>query len=287
MIIDSDSKLRSFFPNVFATAQGELSLFEKIKPELALAESWLSTNIVDVALLEGIPEESSQIRSSAEALVAAMALHDAAPSLDLALTATGFVTAGTPTAVPVSTQRMERLRRSLANRVDAAIDSLLRSLHSIPQWCDSAQGTFFSESLFQDLELCSLVFATESSESALPAEDWASPRFTRFLGLRSKAIQLEDMIAECYVSPELMEVLRAAALRRSLSVAQARVVREVRSQIVGYLNGACINDGRMRDLVNFIRQEPEAFPQWHNSDTANLFKSAYFENKKSSSGYFY
>ena len=36
----------------------------------------------------------------------------------------------------------------------------------------------------------------------------------------------------------------------------------------------------MIDIVNFIRNNPEEFPEWHNSDTAQLFSPPKFENKK-------
>ena len=34
------------------------------------------------------------------------------------------------------------------------------------------------------------------------------------------------------------------------------------------------------DIMNFIRNNPNEFPEWHNSDTAKLFSPPKFENKK-------
>lgn len=41
------------------------------------------------------------------------------------------------------------------------------------------------------------------------------------------------------------------------------------------------------DIVNTIRDNPEAFPQWHSSATAELYATAVFENKKESLGYWF
>ena len=41
------------------------------------------------------------------------------------------------------------------------------------------------------------------------------------------------------------------------------------------------------DFVNTIRDNPEEFPQWYSSATANLYAPAVFENKKESLGYWF
>jgi hypothetical protein len=44
----------------------------------------------------------------------------------------------------------------------------------------------------------------------------------------------------------------------------------------------------VRDEVeNFIRDNADSFPEWHNSDTAKLFSPPIFRNKKESPGYFF
>ena len=40
-------------------------------------------------------------------------------------------------------------------------------------------------------------------------------------------------------------------------------------------------------IVNFIRQDESAFPEWHQSATAALFAPPIFRNRKQSSGYFF
>lgn len=65
------------------------------------------------------------------------------------------------------------------------------------------------------------------------------------------------------------------------------VIARTRAQIINALKGAPINEQRMADIVNYIRQCPAAFPEWHNSSPAELFTPPTFENKKNASGYFF
>ena len=44
---------------------------------------------------------------------------------------------------------------------------------------------------------------------------------------------------------------------------------------------------RWQDIVNYIRQRHEAYPEWHNSATAQLFSPPVFKNKKNAAGYFF
>lgn len=41
------------------------------------------------------------------------------------------------------------------------------------------------------------------------------------------------------------------------------------------------------DIVNTIRDNPEEFPEWHSSATAELYAPTVFENKKESLGYWF
>jgi len=41
------------------------------------------------------------------------------------------------------------------------------------------------------------------------------------------------------------------------------------------------------DVVNIIRENPDTFPEWHESYVSELFEPPVFENKKQASGYFF
>ena len=65
------------------------------------------------------------------------------------------------------------------------------------------------------------------------------------------------------------------------------IVARMKPQIVDFIHDKLINRDKMIYIVNFIRNNPEEFPEWHNSDTAKLFSPPIFENKKSNKGYWF
>ena len=71
------------------------------------------------------------------------------------------------------------------------------------------------------------------------------------------------------------------------------IVTQMKPQIVDFIHDKPTNRCRMIDIVKFISHllpdlqhlaiadcnNPEEFPEWHNSDTAKLFSPPKFENK--------
>jgi len=65
------------------------------------------------------------------------------------------------------------------------------------------------------------------------------------------------------------------------------IVARMKPQIVDFIHDKPINQRKIIDIVNFIRNNPEELPEWHNSDTAKLFSLPKFENKKENKGYWF
>ena len=84
-----------------------------------------------------------------------------------------------------------------------------------------------------------------------------------------------------------MAVLRHQDLATSANESYAWIVERMKPQIVDFIHDKPINHRKMIDIVNFIRNNPEEFPEWHNSDTAKLFSPPKFENKKENKGYWF
>ena len=76
-------------------------------------------------------------------------------------------------------------------------------------------------------------------------------------------------------------------IRGELSDTDKPLVQAVKSQIVAYLRDGSFSARRWQDIVNYIRQRHEAYPEWHNSATAQLFSPPVFKNKKNAAGYFF
>lgn len=274
MIISNDSELRSFIPNVMSTVEGESSLYEKVKPYMGLVESSLSDIFIGPEMLANPQSMSEVLRNAASVYVANEAFRMAVPSLDLVLTPNGFGIVNNQNVVPASKERIDRLMFSLAQLRDKAASTMVIALADIDGYAETPQGKWFSASLF-------LPLADHLSGLADPEK----PMWDEFLRVRNLAEPLENEVADEFISPELMARLRVAPFEKG-SV-YAPLASRVRRIIARAIPGAPLNKRALTDLVNFIRENPDKYPEWKNSKTAELFSPPIFENDKKSSGYWF
>lgn len=275
-LINNDDTLRQYMPNVFATVKGEVSLFDKVKVDIDLAENWVIETFVSAKTFNTICgyAEDNPIRIITAKLIASEALRRAIPSLDLVLTPNGFGVVSNQNVAPASKERIDRLIGSLADYRDECIANLLPALVGASQWLNSSQASFFGETLFPDLAITDQVKGTGS-------------KWERYLSLRPKILDIEASLAEEFFSPELMVRLRNEVLRRTHTADLARVINAIRGQVVDLLNGGSIRMRDMIDVVNNIRCNPDLFPEWHDSETAKLYAPPIFTNLKTNKGYWF
>lgn len=275
-LITTDEQLRSHLPNVIATVKGETPFIERLALFLDLAEDWVKTTFTSESTFNTICgyTDNNNIKILCSRLVVVDALRRAIPSLDLVLTPNGFGIVSNTNVAPASKDRVERLMDSLLDMRDKAVEQLLNQLPLMQSWTASAQCRWFTATLFPNIDLVLLCGFTEH-------------RWEKYLELRSKILDSEDSLAEEYFSHELMAVLRHQALATSANESYAWIVARMKPQIVDFIHDKPINQRKMIDIVNFIRNNPEEFPEWHNSDTAKLFSPPIFENKKENKGYWF
>ncbi len=275
-LITNDDTLRQYLPNVFATVKGEVSLFDKVKVDINLAENWVIETFVSTNTFNTICgyAEDNPIKIITAKLIATEALSWAIPSLDLVLTPNGFGVVSTQNIAPASKERVNRLIGSLADYRDECIGNILPALGGESQWLTSSQALFFGETLFPDLAITDQVKGTGS-------------KWERYLALRPNILDIEASLAEEFFSPELMVRLRNEVLRKTHTADLARVINAIRGQVVDLLNGGLIRMRDMIDVVNHIRCYPDLFPEWHASETAKLFSPPIFTNLKTNKGYWF
>lgn len=275
-LINNDDTLRQYLPNVFATVKGEVSLFDKVKVDIDLAENWVIETFVSAKTFNTICGyvEDNPIRIITAKLIASEAISRAIPSLDLVLTPNGFGVVSNQNIAPASKERVDRLIGSLDDYRDDCIANLLPALVGASQWLTSPQASFFGETLFPDLAITEQVKGTGS-------------KWERYLALRPKILDIEASLAEEFFSHELMARLRNEVLQRTHTADLARVINAIRGQVVDILNGGSIRMRDMIDVVNHIRCNPDLFPEWHDSETAKLYAPPIFKNKKEAKGYFF
>ena len=275
-LITNNDTLRQYLPNVFAMVKGEVSLFDKVKVDIDLAENWAIETFVSTKTLNTICSyaEDNPIKIITAKLIASEALRRAIPSLDLVLTPNGFGVVSNQNIAPASKERVDRLIGSLADYRDECIGNLLPALGGESQWLTSSQASFFGGTLFPDLAITDQVKGTGS-------------KWERYLALRPMILDIEASLAEEFFSPELMVRLRNEVLRKTHTADLARVINAIRGQVVDLLNGGSIRMRDMIDVVNHIRCYPDLFPEWHASETAKLFAPPIFTNLKTNKGYWF
>ena len=275
-LITNDDTLRQYLPNVFATVKGEVSLFDKVKVDIDLAENWVIETFVSTKTFNTICgyADDKPIKVITAKLIASEALRRAIPSLDLVLTPNGFGVVSNQNIAPASKERVDRLIASLDDYRDECIGNLLPALGGETQWLTSSQASFFGETLFPDLALTDQVKGNGS-------------KWEKYLEHHSQVIDLEASLAEEWLSPELMSALRSENLRGDLTAKRSEIVRQVKAQVVGYLRSGSFNSRRLADIVNRIRENEDDFPEWHQSETSKLFAPPVFRNEKKSKGYWF
>ena len=147
------------------------------------------------------------------------------------------------------------------------------------EWYDTTIRHWFTAILFPFIDLANLCGFTDH-------------RWANYLGLRTKAIDIEQRIAEEYVSPEQLAVFRdeVFAMSWDFSLTQrshAQVIERLRSVVVAALQGNALNVPSLRDIVDFMRKHDAQFPEFRHSTTYKLFEPPIFENKKQAHGYFF
>ena len=275
-LIKNDETLRRFMPNVFATAKGETPLFDKLTPWLTASEQWLKEKICGEDTLAEIValDDMNVVKMLASQIVVSDAVRCAVPSLDLVLTPNGFGIVSNTNVAPASKERVERLIDSLYDMRDNAVELLLTSLRQMQSWTTSPQCRWFTATLFPNIDLVSLCGVTKH-------------RWEKYVELRPMVIGIENSLADEYFSHEFMQILRLQAVATSAETNLSWIVNRLKPLIVDFIADKPIAQQKIVDIVNFIRNNPEEFPEWHNSDTAKLFSPPKFENKITNKGYWF
>ena len=280
-LITTDEQLRMLIPHVFATAEGEPTLFEILSPFIETAEQWAIDTFVPDAIFDEIAEDdgfgpNERLRFSLEKLVACQAYMTAIPSLDLVLTPNGFGIVSNQNIVPASRERVDALINSLESQRDSAIEALILRLSSRTDWQQSAQGKYFGATMFPLLNLCRRL--------AIREHIWDS-----YQQLHDRLIKIENVLADTYFSQEQMQVFRSQVITQysTSKPIEERVIRSLQAYELQLLTDIQVHPQCYYDLVTIIRERPDDFPAWHTSPVADLFTPKIFQNKKKSSAYWF
>ena len=272
-LITSDEQLRMLIPHVFATVEGETTLFEILYPFLDTAEQWA----IDTFVSEDVfPQLTETEVGPLTKLVAYHAYMSAVPSLDLVLTPNGFGIVSNTNVIPASKERVERLLVSLETERDRNIHQLILRLSSRADWRQSQQGKYFSSTMFPFLSLCHRL--------AIREHLWEN-----YQKLHDRLIKIEAVLADTYFSHEQMTVFRDHVITqlRTAKPLEEQVIRTLQSLEMMLVSDMQVHPQSFYDLVNIIREHDEVFTAWHSSTVAALYTPKVYENRKKSSGFWF
>ncbi len=283
-LITSNEQLNALLPNIQVTVTGETPLIDKLSPFLSATEKWLSDVFTSQPVFDTICQlaEEDALRVATTQAVVYEAFRRAVPHLDIILTPNGFGIVSNTNIAPASKERINRLLDALLENRDAALLQVLSMLPAESGWLGTKQAQFFAATMFSNMEV-TLRFPKASGG-----------RWEQYLSLREKAIGIEQFFAAQYLSVELMDVLRSEVqsgqYRSMLHQKICRILQAVEIRCLNSTDPSSwmqFEHGALFDIVNTIQNNPEEFPEWHSSATAELYTPPIFENKKESKGFWF
>ncbi len=276
LLITTNEQLTAQLPNIAVTVKGETPLIDKLVPFLNTAEQWVADTFLSSAMLADIGSryDTDTLRNITTQVVVYEAFRRALPQLDVILTPNGFGIVSNANIAPASKERIERLLSSLLINRDAAIYQLLTLLCKQNSWLATEQAEFFRGTMFPTLK--------------------HSQSLQEYLESHEKLIPIEEHIAEQYLSMELLSTLRAQVQSSQFSTAKhkhiCRVLQAVEVDCLSNTTSTTLSPRAHKTLtqiVELIRSNPEDFPEWHASTTAQLYTPQVFENKKDSKAFWF
>ncbi len=278
-IITDNATLLRLLPNVVTSVEGETPLYDKVHPWLVIAERWVSDRFTGAAVLDAIAADpDTTIWQQTAILIVSEAMRQAIPSLDVVLTPNGFGIVSNQNVAPASKERVERLIESMRAGRDLYADYLLDSLREREDWRQTKQRDWFCQTLLQ---------SPRDAELGVYGPRWTGDRWNAFLALRERALNIEAALAERWVSEALMERLRRSLRQPGAPTNDVVLARRVLDCVYNELKGEPRRCHVLERIVNYVRQQPEEYPEWAESDTARLFDPPVFRNEKNSKGYFF
>ncbi len=283
-LITSNEQVNALLPNVQVTVTGETPLIDKLSPFLSATEKWLSDVFTSGAVFDTICQlaEENALRVATTQAIVYEAFRRAVPHLDIILTPNGFGIVSNTNIAPASKERINRLLEALLDNRDAALSQVLSLLPAESGWLGTKQAQFFAATMFSNMEV-TLRFPKASGG-----------RWKLYLSIREKTIGIEQFFATQYLSVELMDVLRSEVQSGQYrSILHQKVCRILQAVEIRCLNSTDptawmhFEHNALFELVNTIRDNPEDFPEWHSSATAELYTPPIFENKKESKGFWF
>ncbi len=278
-IIENIEALQRLMTNTVETVEGEINIFDRLKPYLESAEQWTVDAFTGECIDAIAADTASPVWVHTAMLIYSEAMRLAIPSLDLVLTPNGFGVVSTANVAPASKDRVERLIKSFVAERNKNIDLLIRDLSASPDWQDTAQFQRLTESLVSIPSDC--VTAVYGMDKRL--QEWEI-----FKQLRERSMVIERAIAERWIDEGTLAILRKAVLVKNDDEHIDAVAKWTRACVLKELRTSLRDRWELDQIVDYIRKHPDSFPVWMASPVRELYDNPpIFRNEKKSSGYIF
>lgn len=267
-LIKDNEELMKYLNNCLSTVQGEKTLFEKMRYYIALSQTWVHMNVIDINI-----DIAKEVEEKIKAVIAYDAFHRAIPSLDLVLTPNGFGVVSNQNIAPASRERVDGLRFALITERDALIAQIWHYCRGNDEFCDSQVGKHLSSSVLQNIQDTTYFDHNIS--------------FDGFREMRSIARSCELHLRDKVVSPILMARLRSGLIRKNLNESEAVLADLIITYLIDYVRAKKMDLEFKHDterIVNTIREDPELYDTWRLTHTAKAYEDYSFCNDKNKGG---
>lgn len=268
-------RLRELIPNVIHEVKGEIPLLDKLYPWLESAERWLIRNTLGADF--NIPES---MMSLVERIIVTKAFAEAIPSLDMALSPSGFAVINTDGRAPASKERIERLIAALNSSIDENVEELLQLLLADTDWIITPMGQWWTGTFIPSL---SVVHRFRTVSNLLDT----------YRSMRSHATRFERELAELYIGDELLNNLRGQQFTTSENKEIIKLIQEAELRYVSFhmrdQKATCPDEHEVwhliRPVIDRLKYFPELYQQWQ-SEMGGRFNPEPFKNDIKGGFYF-
>lgn len=283
----SEETLLRHIPNYVAAGYKEKSLLDKLLPSVSLAEAWAAAYISTDDIISQ-SRELCEIRDSAVAL---RTLYIAAPLLDVTMHPNGLAVVNTDSLAPASRERSLEFRKAIESHLLETTDKFLKIIFypSDHESEDTELGKIHQRWLISYPAISLWLRTVFDSCESLCTSLGIDRSFDTIRYAITSLTPLEHEIGERWISIYLLNILRQKGYPEDHGQQFQQLAMLVRSALAeAYKTKSRTNSETMRAIVQYIRENPAAFPQWFDSKTAELFLDPpRFLNQKKSGGYFF
>jgi hypothetical protein len=232
---------------------------DRYNPYLETAEKFLKREITGAELFALAIPDNAELLKLCQAVVAHKAYLDAIPFLDLVETESGFAVTHNQNLTPASTKRVKDLIAATAERLTECIEDLLEYLETttgemLDAWKGSVTYTLVNDNFIDSIRM----FRNYA--------DFAGSRM-EWIAFRNKLTRARKLKIEPVISRELSEVIIEDMRDGDLTVANDKLIDDLRFAIAAYATGDNeAGDSFVARVRKVIYTTPDDYPVFKASD---------------------